>query len=79
MGRTGKKSNIKKREIIEKWGKLKTRGSNLHLPWKGINDFGDGEFYGFASISNKKRKFKKIYRKEYKVTNLISRPMLGGN
>ena len=28
---------------------------NLHLPRGGISDFEAGEFYGFASISNKER------------------------
>ena len=36
-----------------------------------INDFDDGEFYGFASIPNKdKRKSKKKYRKKLKVLNI---------
>ena len=45
MGR--KQYREKKEEIAGNVGKLKSRGSNLHLHRGGIRDIEDEEFYGF--------------------------------
>ena len=40
--------------ISEKVRKLDSIGSNRHFPWRGIIDFGNDEFYGFAAILGRK-------------------------
>ena len=44
--------------------KLKGRGNKINFPWGEIIDFGGGEFYGFAMISNKRKKIQEELRRE---------------
>ena len=43
---------------------MKERGNNINTPWKEICDFEDGEFYGFAMISNERKKIQEEVRRE---------------